>query len=487
MSKKKLFFLPLMLFAVVVQSQTVLTLEECIQEAQKLSPSFVLAETRVETSYWGYRNYRAGFLPQIRLNATLPNYSGGIERITQQDGSEDFRNRSLAYEYIRLSVDQNIALTGGLLSFSSDLQRIDNFEPNTNTQYVSVPFQFSYTQPVLLYNAFKWDKKIEPLRYKESQRKYIEDLELIGEETVNYYFEAMNAQISHQIALLNRANQDTLFKISKGRYELGKIAENDLLQIELSYLNAENEVKQTELSLEIATQGLKRYLSIPTTESISLILPNAIPEFEVPFEQARIQARANQQQVLSFRRRRLEAEQNVARAKGNGSYQLSINAGIGRSEQGGTFSEVYPGSQQQQYISVGIGIPLVDWGKNKAAIRQAKANQELVDVSVQQDEIEFEQEVYLQVMRFNMQKERLAIAAKADTIAQRRFEVTKNRYYIGKISITDLNIAQNEKDLARMAYLSELRNFWAGYFVIRRLTHWDFEQNKLIEYEEADF
>lgn len=464
-----------------------LSLDKCIEDARQLSPSFVMAKTRVKTSYWGYRNYRAGILPQVRLNATLPNYSGGIERVTQPDGSEDFRNRARAYEYVRLSVDQNVVWTGGLFSFSSDLQRIDNFEPNANTQYYSVPFQFSYSQPVLLYNAIKWDRQIQPLRYEESQRKYIEDLEAIGEETVNYFFNAMDAQIRHNVAQTNLANQDTLFKMSKGRYDLGKIAENDLLQIELSYLNASNELQMAELNLENATQGLKRYLGIPTTEDVLLNLPKNIPVFDVLYEDALLQANNNRQKVLEFRRRRLEAEQDVAQARGNSGYQLSFNAGFGRSEQGAVLSDVYPGSQQQQYLAVGIGIPLVDWGRNKAAIRQAKAYQELENVSVEQDEIAFEQEIYLQVMRFNMQKSRLQIAAKADTIAQRRFDVTKNRYYIGKISITDLNIAQNEKDQARMSYLAELRNFWSSYFVIRRLTHWDFESNKLIQYEEPTF
>ena len=468
-------------------SQIVLSLDQCINDARQQSPSFVMAKTRVKTSYWGYRNYRAGILPQVRLSATLPNYSGGIERVTQPDGSEDFRNRSRAYEYVRLSVDQNVLWTGGLLSFSSDLQRIDNFEPNANTQYYSVPFQFSYNQPVLLYNSIKWDRQIQPLRYEESQRKYIEDLEAIGEETVNYFFNAMDAQIRYAVAETNLANQDTLFKMSQGRYDLGKIAENDLLQIELSYLNAKNELQQAELNLENSSQGLKRYLGIPTTEDVLLNLPKNIPVFDVSYNEALLHANNNRQKVLEFRRRRLEAEQAVAQARGNSGYQLSFNAGFGRSEQGTVLSDVYPGSQQQQYLAIGIGIPLVDWGRNKAAIRQAKANQELQDVSVEQDEIAFEQEIYLQAMRFNMQKSRLAIAAKADTIAQRRFDVTKNRYYIGKISITDLNIAQNEKDMARMSYLAELRNFWSSYFVIRRLTHWDFETNKLIEYEEPTF
>jgi outer membrane protein TolC len=475
------------MFAFATQAQTVLSLDRCIENARQLSPSYVLAKTRIKNSYWGYRTYRAGLLPQVRLNAVLPSYQGGIERVIQPDGTEAFRNRSLAYEYLRLSVDQNVALTGGTVSFSSDLQRIDNFEPTRNTQFVSVPWQFSYSQPVLLYNGIKWEQRIEPILYEESQRRYIEDLERIGSETVNLYFDALDAQMRLQVARLNLANQDTLYRISQGRYDLGKIAENDLLQIELSFLNAQNEVAQAELNLETASQGLKRYLSIPITDSLTMSVPSEVPVFDIPHIDALLYAQSNQQRVLEFRRRRLEAERQVAQAKGNSGYQVSVNAGIGRSEQGATIPDVYPGTQQQQYFTLGVGIPILDWGKNRASIRQAKANQELVEVTVQQDEIAFEQEIYLQVMGFNMQKQRLKIAAKADTIAQKRYDVTKNRYFIGKISITDLNIAQSEKDQARRAYLNELRIFWNQYYTIRRLTHYDFLNNSLIYYEEPEY
>ncbi len=466
--------------------QRVLTLKQCVTDARKVSPSYALAKTRYKTSYWSFRSYRAGILPQITLNATLPNYSGGIDRIVQPDGTEDFRNRAVAYEYLRLAIDQNVPFTGGTFSMTSDLQRIDNFEPTQSTQYVSVPLQLSYSQPVLLYNDFKWQRKIEPLRYEESQRRYIEDLEEIGRETSNLFFNALDAQIRYQVAQLNLANQDTLYRISIGRYDLGKIAENDLLQIELSFLNAQNQVAETEFNLETATQNLKRYLGIPLDEDIVLMPPADVPQVNVPVEDALLYARDNQQQVLEFRRRRLEAEQEVARAKGNGGYRLSLNAGFGISEQGNNIGEVYPGSQQQQYFALGLGIPIVDWGRNKSNVRRAMANQELVQVSVEQDELAFEQEVSLQVMSFNMQNKRLEIAAKADTIAQKRYDVTKNRYLIGKISITDLNIAQNEKDQARRNYFAELRNFWSLYYTIRKLTHYDFTTNSLIVYDDPE-
>jgi outer membrane protein TolC len=63
------------------KSQTLLTLNSCIEDARQLSPSYVLAKTRVKNSYWGYRTYRAGILPQVRLDAIIPSYQGGIDRV----------------------------------------------------------------------------------------------------------------------------------------------------------------------------------------------------------------------------------------------------------------------------------------------------------------------------------------------------------------------------------------------------------------------
>ena len=46
-------------------------------------------------------------------------------------------------------------------------------------------------------------------------------------------------------------------------------------------------------------------------------------------------------------------------------------------------------------------------------------------------EMDFEQEVILKVMQFNLQDDQLQIAGKADTIARNRFEVSKQRFLIG--------------------------------------------------------
>jgi outer membrane protein TolC len=334
-----------------------------------------------------------------------------------------------------------------------------------------------------LYNDLKWNKKIQPIAYEESQRAYIEDLENIANETTSLYFQALSSSINQRIAEQNLKNNDTIYKISVGRYNLGKIAENDLLQIELNLLNAENALTNARLNYEVAAQNLKRFLNIPTDQELDLAIPWEVPEVEVDLPTALSEAKANRAVVLEFRRRRLEADQQVAQARGNTNYNFNLSANFGLSRQAGDFQTVYQDPfLQQQNIVVGVNIPLIDWGQARSQVRRAKANRELAEVNIQQDEVNFEQEIFLQVMQFNAQYQRLQIAAKADTVAQKRYEVTRQRYLTGKISITDINIAQSEKDGAKQSYIFELQRFWNNYYNLRRLCLYDFKRKQKIDY-----
>ncbi|HBF21257.1 MAG: hypothetical protein CMI36_05700 [Owenweeksia sp.] len=480
-----LFLFGLACLSSVAQEQTEsLSLKETIQRAKEKSPSYYRAVNQAENEYWNFRQFRASNMPQLRLNGTLPEYSKSIARVLQDDGTYAFPQSEQLLLDASLSLNQRVLLTGGNFSVSSSLQRTDIYNPVRRLDYFSVPVSLNYSQPMMLYNELKWNNRIQPIVYKESQRAFHEDMESISAEATELYFNALEASINWQIAMFNVSNNDTLYQISKGRYNLGKIAENDLLQIELNLLNARNSLRSANLNYEIATQDLKRYLGIPTDTDLKLSIPTDVPTVEIPVDRALEEARNNRQAVLEFRRRRLEAEQAVAAARGQSGYNFNLQANFGLNKQDNDFEQVYlsPFSQQNR-VSVGISIPIVDWGNAKAQVRRAKANRDLVEVNVQQDEVNFEQEVYLQVMRFNMQLAQLEIAAKADTVAQKRYEVTKQRYLTGKISITDLNLAQSEKDSARKSYLGALRSYWASYYTVRRLTLYDFVNQRPIIYD----
>jgi outer membrane protein TolC len=82
----------------------------------------------------------------------------------------------------------------------------------------------------------------------------------------------------------------------------------------------------------------------------------------------------------------------------------------------------------------------------------------------------------MNVMEFNLQGNQVLNSSKADTIAQMKYDVTQQRFLIGKQDITRLNIARTDREQARRAYIQSLRSYWNYYYSIRRLTLFDFEK-----------
>jgi len=114
----------------------------------------------------------------------------------------------------------------------------------------------------------------------------------------------------------------------------------------------------------------------------------------------------------------------------------------------------------------------------------AQSNEELVRRQVDQSRLDFQQDINLNVRQFNMQEQQFFIAAKADTIAQKRYDVAKQRYLIDKITVTDMNNAQLDRDEARVGYVQALFDYWRYYYELRAIAQYDFINGKQLE---ADF
>jgi outer membrane protein TolC len=175
----------------------------------------------------------------------------------------------------------------------------------------------------------------------------------------------------------------------------------------------------------------------------------------------------------------MEADQAVAQAKGQ-RYQVSVTAAYGTNNVGANLSDLYQNTSKQQQANISFNVPLIDWGRRKAMMQTALANKRLNDYIIAQDEVTFEQQILTQVRQFEMLRLQIEITKKADEVAQTRYNVAQNRYLIGKIDITNLNIALNEKDTAKRSYIEALKSFWTAYYDLRRLTLYDFANRRLL-------
>lgn len=441
-----------------------------------------IAQVRLQNSFWNYQSYLSNYKPQMNLRATLPNFSRSIDGITQPDGTIQFQSFNNMTNSVGATLTQPIARTGGTVFASTRFQRIDVFQASGNTvSYFSNPISIGFDQPFFAFNDLKWDKIIEPMIYNEAKRKYGEDLERIALEAVGLFFDIYIAQISLEAAIKDKANADTLYIISQGRYNVGKIAETELLQIEISKLNADASLAAATLNLQTSTEELRNFLGIKQSVQFELSLPTNIPDLVIDPQLALSYARANGSKVIEFERRLKEAERNLAQAERNNGFNASINGQFGLSQTDATLVGSFSPLLDQERITLEVTVPIMDWGRAEARREIARSNQEIVRMSVEQDQINFEREVLLKVQQFDLIRSQARLAQKNFEVAQKTYDLTRKRYLIGKIGVIDLNLALADQDRSRRAYMNALQSFWKAYYEIRRLTLYDFINNQPLQ------
>lgn len=477
---KNLLFLILILFLFSAKSQDKLGLQDVIKIAQENSIRSKQIENRFQNAYWRNFSYKKQFLPSLNFNGTIPEIQRSITSVTQNDGTDLFVSRNIISNRANLSLNQIVSATGGSFFARTGLDNIQLSGNQNSTTYLSRPIEIGYSQNLFGFNQFRWDKKIEPLFFTEASLLKVEEIEILSIESVNRYFDLLRDQLSMENAQKNLLNNDTIYKIGKGRYSYGKISENELLQLELSLLNSGITYERQKLNYELSRQKLATFLGYSSQEKITLQLDTLIPDFQVPLVEALNYANQYHSAIVNQKRQIEEAEMTVAEVKSNNRFNLNLLASFGLSQTADNIDDAYRDPQNQEFVSMGVNIPIMQWGLGKGRIKQAQANANLVKSSVEQARIDFEQDVYEKVARFNLNKKQLEVSKRANEVANKRFEVTKQRYLLGKILITDLQIAQQEKDNALISYIASYRSFWQSYYDIRATTHYDFENNILI-------
>ena len=458
-----------------------LTLEDVLQLAKDQSAQAIQAKNNFIASYWENRSYKAELLPNISLKSTLPFYSRGLSTSTDKNGIKSVFESSSNRISNDLILTQNIGLTGGSFTINSALDRNHDYSPKDTTTFTSSPISIGYSQPIFGFNSLKWKKKIEPIKFEEAKRNYIQELEDISMNASRLFFDMILAQQNLQTAKLNYANTDTLYKIAQGRYNIGTIAENELLQMELSFLNAGSSVNEAEVDLQLKKLKIKSFIGLNDLYDLELAIPEKIPQIELLFDEVLALSKSNNPLILSYQRQMIEANQAVAQQKATRGFSANLNLNYGLNQYASNLSDAYKSPLDKQDFRVDLTIPLLDWGKGKGKVKMAQSKREVVKATIDQAIIDFEQNIFLNVMQFNRQDDQVMISKKADLISQNRYNVTKERFLIGKIDVLDLNIAQTERDAAKQKYINTLSNFWQFYYNMRRLTLFDFEKQKPLE------
>ncbi|MCB2376459.1 TolC family protein [Hymenobacter sp. BT635] len=453
-----------------------ISLPEVIELALAQSSIAKQAVTNRETSYWQFRTYQSNYRPQLALQGTVPNFRREISPVVQPDGTTGFRPVRYNNANLGVTLTQAIGPTGGQIYLSSAVQRFDDFNSSAR-MYNNQPFGIGLTQPIGRYNSLRWARRIEPLRYEESGRQYVEERENIAQRITELYFDVLLQQVNADVARQNVQANEQMLRLGKERFQLGRLSQSDLLLLELNLLNSRKALGQARLDAQNAAVDLQSYTGL-AADALQLAVPEATANVSVTSEQALALARQNRRETLAFRRRLLQAESDVAQAKGTTGLQATLVANLGYVNSASNFWSTYNDPQNQQQVSLAFSMPLVDWGRQKSIVKTAELNRQQVEQTVAQEQMTFEQSIVTQAAQLSSLREQLELSAQADSLAQRRYAIARATYQVGRISLTDLNIALAEKDQSKRAYIAALRACWVAHYRLRALTLYDFERQQ---------
>lgn len=481
---RKVLFIIAILNTVTASAQDTLrlSLAQVVQLAREGSIASKQAATVKETKYWEWRTYKSNYAPQLQLEGTLPGFQKTYSQVLQPNGTVLFQPVHNNNSALNLSFSQGITATGGTIYGATELQRFDDFDRN-NTLYNAVPYTLGYQQPLFQFNKLKWDKKIEPLKYQESRQQFISDMEEVAVKASQYFFALLLAQVNYQIAETNLANTKRIQAIADEKFALGKISRNEILQLQLENLKAEKSLGSALRDMEIAMLNLRAYTGLQQTGKIALALPPSEIAMQVTADRVLVEAYKNNADAIAFVRKVVEAERDVAQAKGANGLNAMLTANLGFSNSAVDIKDVYRSPQNQQLVQLEFTIPVMDWGRSRSRARTAAANLKLARYEVEQDKQTFSHLVTTQVTLFDMMKQQVQLSAMADSIASEKYQIANSRYSLGDLSITDLSIAFQEKDQAKRDYITALGNFWGAYYELRYLSLYDFEKNEKIAYQ----
>jgi len=458
------------------QDTVTLALDTSIRTALQGGPSLAIARELFTSQRESYDSFRSLLYPQLSLQGQVPGFYRSISSVVQPDGTTKFYPQSQASSTVNLALSQQIPFTGGELQISTGLNRIDLLETNS-VLYRSSPLSVTFRQPIFQLNTLRWNLEEREMQIDRANRQWVEALEEISLDVTNKFFQTYLASMNVENARNNVQINDTLYQISRGRYNVGKIAENDLLQSELALLNARTQFDNATMAFENAQKTLAFALGLPKHTPLRLVPPQSVPALTLDPARAVAEAKLNRSDVVDMEISKHSADRSVAQASLENTFSATLTANAGLNQRADKIPDAYRHLLDQQQLSISFEIPLVQWGAGSASIEAAVAEQRRVETSSLVRANSLEDEVHAQVMSLRLLQFQVGISAKADTMAQRRFEVSKDRYLIGKIDVTNLFLAQNEKDSARRSRIQTLWDFWAGYYRLRRLTLYDFEAN----------
>jgi outer membrane protein TolC len=468
-----------------VWGQQLITLPKAIQLAQQNSLQAALNKNTYEISNQTFRLQRAQLFPQVNLNANLPGYNSSITSVTQPDGSIRFATVEQAFSNVGISLSQKIAATGGTFTASSNINRFDRLSGNRSTNFNTQPFILGLNQPLFRFNETAFGIKKAQLNQLIGSKQFIKEQAQLALDVCKQYHLLLQSQQQLKLLVLALENTAALLNAAKLKWQLGKMGEEEYLQIQLEQLSTQTQWQQEKAKYALLKNTFCNLLAMPIHTELVLAesLPNQWKKYALSvslIDSLLKQYQANNPAYAQQKLKQLQVEADLKRAKMGSLPSLNLIAGYGSNQSAPVLNDAYQSLLTQQNATVGLSMPLFSSGANAANLKIASYQLQNLQYQLQLFEQGIVNDLTQQVQQYNLALEQIVQAQMADSLAQRRYSISYNKYQVGKITYTDLLLAQNQKLQAKQGYLQAISAYWQAFYQLRVSTLFDLEKGERI-------
>ena len=286
----------LLLASSQLKAQQTLTLQQAIDRAQQQGLPARAALSARESARQRDRAYGADLLRSCPLRAPRPTTAA---RLSQSFSPMD---RRCLRQYSRpprprASPFRKSFRSPGAASLCPQGSR-GSSERRTGSAHVELDAadRELYAELVFRPNEIEWTTREQDLSTDASERQYLETRETIARCKPRGRFSISIRRACNWITPMPMSRSTIRCTHSTGRYEVGKIGENDLLQSELALLRSRTTLDGAKLTYDRTLAAFRLAVNLAPGTEVNIAVTSDVPTFDAPIPRSPWPRRAQEQQ-----------------------------------------------------------------------------------------------------------------------------------------------------------------------------------------------
>jgi len=473
-----------------------LDLEKSIEIAKEKSFDMLRLKQSLKIAEYNLKSATSKFKTQIDMELVVPSINRAITPNTNDQGITTLQKTNYTRNSGTLNIIQPLP-TDGNITVESSISNRDDFQNDKRSSQLFTSLQL--TQPInslFGYNNIKAQYKQAMLAYEQSQKSMKREELNLTYNVTDAFFSMISVQKRKEIAGLNLDRQKEAYTIAKNKFDAGLIKEVDALQMEVDLAAAQNDYDLALVNQSSTLNSFKAVLGLLLTDSVTLSSELKYNVVIIDPKEAVELAMKNRLEIRDQEIKIELAKLKIKQTKAAGMVMGSLIANIQKTGSNGSQGQPLSNSLNSTFntsatdylsrrspdyvVGLNIKIPILDWGDNRAQVSRTKA--ELQQDLYTQDETKrnIEREVLNLVEELNSSLKRLQLLEKNVLVAEKSFEITRQRFSDGNIDSQALALERERLNGAYTSHLSAYINYQLMLADIMRKTFFDFQRDKAI-------